>query len=357
MRGRLKEKNKMKKFLSMLVAVMMIFVIVSCGQTGGTSGNSGSSANGNSDISESVTKVSKTFSMGVVNGAPALAVANIAGGFDFSDEKNDVKTNVNVEKDAPAVIAGLTNRTYDMAILPLNVASKLYNAGKLGVKLVSVNIFSVLHVLTKGEYNNLNDMKGKVVYTVGAGGTPEVALKNILTANGIKFADGDEAADSETVYINAVSEAQLVMVALKKGEADFAILGEPVVSQAMAKTGAKIAFSVEDEWKKAHPGVGFVQAGLIVKSSVLDNYGGYVDALMEKMGENNAYINEHIETVSDELKLINATLPKLSAETLARCLIGADKASFRRVDIEAFFKALNPADYGGKLPSDDFYAR
>ena len=73
----------MKKFLSMLVAAMMIFVIVSCGQAGGTSGNSGSSANGNSDISESVTKVSKTFSMGVVNGAPALAVANIAGGFDF----------------------------------------------------------------------------------------------------------------------------------------------------------------------------------------------------------------------------------------------------------------------------------
>ena len=336
---------------------MMIFVIVSCGQTGGTSGNSGSSANGNSETSQSVIKASATLSMGVVNGAPALAVANIAGGFDFSDEKNDVKTNVNVEKDAPAVIAGLTNGTYDMAILPLNVASKLYNAGKLGVKLVSVNIFSVLHVLTKGEYSDLNDMKGKVVYTVGAGGTPEVALKNILTANGIKFADGDEAADSETVYINAVSEAQLVMVALNKGEANFAILGEPVVSQAMANTGAKIAFSVEDEWKKAHPGVGFVQAGLIVKSAVLDNYGGYVDALMEKMGENNAYVNEHVETVSDELKLINATLPKLSAETLARCLIGADKASFRRADIEAFLKALNPADYGGKLPSDDFYAR
>ena len=336
---------------------MMIFVIVSCGKTGGTSGNSGSSANGNSETSQSVTKTSATLSMGVVNGAPALAVANIAGGFDFSDEKNDVKTNVNVEKDAPAVLAGLTNGTYDMAILPLNLASQLYNAGKLGVKLVSVNIFSVLHVLTKGEYNNLNDMKGKVVYTVGAGGTPEVALKNILTANGIKFADGDKATDSETVYINAVAEAQLVMFALKKGEADFAILGEPVVSQAMAKTGAKIAFSVEDEWKKAHPGVGFVQAGLIVKSAVLDNYGGYVDALMEKMGENNAYINEHVETVSDELKLINATLPKLSAETLDRCLIGADKASFRRADIEAFLKALNPADYGGKLPSDDFYAR
>ena len=336
---------------------MMIFVIVSCGKTGGTSGNSGSSANGNSETSQSVTKTSATLSMGVVNGAPALAVANIAGGFDFSDEKNDVKTNVNVEKDAPAVLAGLTNGTYDMAILPLNLASQLYNAGKLGVKLVSVNIFSVLHVLTKGEYNNLNDMKGKVVYTVGAGGTPEVALKNILTANGIKFADGDKATDSETVYINAVAEAQLVMFALKKGEADFAILGEPVVSQAMAKTGAKIAFSVEDEWKKAHPGVGFVQAGLIVKSAVLDNYGGYVDALMEKMGENNAYINEHVETVSDELKLINATLPKLSAETLDRCLIGADKASVRRADIEAFLKALNPAEYGGKLPSDDFYAR
>lgn len=347
----------MKKILSLLVAVLMIFAVASCGQTGGTSGNSESKANGNSNVSESVAKTSKTLSMGVVNGAPALAVANIAGGFDFSDEKNEVKTNVNVEKDALAVIAGLTNETYDMAILPVNVAAKLYNAGKLGVKLVSVNIFSVLHVLTKVEYKSLDDMKGKVVYTVGAGGTPEVALKNILTANGIKFADGDDATDPETVYINAVAEAQLVIAALKKNETDFAILGEPVVSQAMTNTGAKIAFSVEDEWKKAHPGVGFVQAGLIVKSSVLDNFGGYIDALIEKMGENNAYINEHVETVSDELKTVNATLPKLSAETLSRCLIGADKASMRRADIEAFLKALNPSDYGGKLPADDFYAR
>ncbi len=309
-------------------------------------------------------KTEKTFRMGVVNGAPALAVANIAGGFDYSDEISEVKTGVEVQKEAQAVIAGLTNGTYDMAILPLNVASKLYNAGKLGVKLVSVNIFSVLYVVTKGNYSTLDDLKGKVVYSVGIGGTPEVVFKNILTANGIKYESYETVADDEkandTVYFNAVSDAKLVMAALKNGDADFALLGEPVVSQAMANAGdggAHIAFGLEDEWKKVHPEVGFVQAGLIVKSTVLEGFGGYVDALLAEMGKNAEYLKANAEKAVADLNGIGATLPALGEETLKRCLIGADKASERKADIEAFLSALSPSEYGGKLPGDDFYAK
>ena len=350
----------MKKLLSVILAVMLAFALVSCGAGESVASDSvgDSSSVGSNDY---LIKIEKTLNMGVVNGAPALAVANIAGGFDYSAEKTEVKTNVNVEKDAPSVIAGLTNGSYDMAILPLNVAAKLYNADKLGVKLVSVNIFSVLYVITTGEYTDLNDLKGKTVYSVGLGGTPDVAFKSILESNGIAYANADEVADgeknSETVYFNGVSQAAQVIAALKTGEADFAILGEPVVTQAMANTGAKIAFSIEDEWKKAHPGVGFVQAGLIVKSTVLDSFGGYIDALLAKMGENAAYLKANADKAHSDLAAIGAALPALTEATLSRCLIGADKATERKADIEAFLSVLKPEEYGGKLPASDFYAR
>lgn len=347
----------MKKFLALILTAIMVFAITACG-AGESVPNESSGVSGSN---QTVEKTEKTFRMGVVNGAPALAVANIAGGFDYSDEANEVKTGVEVQKEAQAVIAGLTNGTYDMAILPLNVASKLYNAGKLGVKLVSVNIFSVLYVITKGEYNSLDDLKGKVVYSVGIGGTPEVVFKNILTANGIKYESDETVADKDrkgdTVYFNAVSDAKLVMAALKNDEAHFALLGEPVVSQAMANTGAHIAFGLEDEWKKVHPEVGFVQAGLIVKSTVLEGFGGYVDALLAEMGKNAEYLKANAEKAVADLNEIGATLPALGEETLKRCLIGADKASERKADVEAFLSALSPADYGGKLPGSDFYAK
>lgn len=346
----------MKKFLAFILTAIMIFAIAACGTSESVSGEP-SSVSGSD---QTVEKTEKMFKMGVVNGAPALAVANIAGGFDYSDETSEVKTGVEVQKDAPSVVAGLTNGTYDMAILPLNLASKLYNAGKLGVKLVSVNIFSVLYVITKGDYSTLDDLKGKVVYSVGIGGTPEVVFKNILTANGIKYEDeavADDEKANDTVYFNVVSDAKLVMAALKNDEADFALLGEPVVSQAMANTGAHIAFGLEDEWKKVHPDVGFVQAGLIVKSTVLESFGGYVDALLTEMAKNAEYLKANAEKAVADLNEIGATLPALGEETLKRCLIGADKASERKADIVAFLSALSPADYGGKLPDDDFYAK
>lgn len=334
----------MKKLLSVFLAIVMLFAVVACG--------SDDSANSSS----APEKVEKTFGMGVVNGAPALAVANLTGGFDFSDETSDIKTDVHVEKDAPSVISGLTNGTYDMAIMPLNVAVKLYNAGQLGVKLVSVNIFSVLHMITTDEYSSLDDLKGKVVYSVGAGGTPEVVFKNILKENNIEFEDGATAKDTQKVYFNAITEAANVIAALKTGEAKFALLGEPVVTQAMAKTGAKIAFSLEDEWKKVHPGVGFVQAGLIVKESVLAE-NAYLDALLKKMTENKTYLTANADKAVEDLKAIGATLPALSEATLSRCNIGAESAKARKADIEAFLAVLTPSEYGGKLPAEDFYAK
>lgn len=339
----------MKKLLSVILAIIMVFAVTSCGST---------PQSGSDSETGGASKTEKSFGLGVVNGAPALAVANIASGFDFSNQTNEITTNVKVENEADAVVAGLTNGTFDMAILPVNLAAKLYNANQLGVKLASINIFSVLYVLTKGEYSTLNDLKGKTVYSVGAGGTPEITFKNILEKNNIKYADLSESETKadDTVYFTAAAK-NVVVQAIQNGEADFALLGEPVATQIMDQTGAKIAFSIEDEWKKVHPEVGFIQAGLLVKNDISENYGDYLDALMQKMAGNKEYINANPEKSVADLKLIGATLPALNAETLSRCKIGADSAKSRQADVEAFLSVLPAQMYGGKLPDAAFYVR
>ncbi|MBO4262715.1 MAG: hypothetical protein J5903_02905, partial [Clostridia bacterium] len=89
-----------------------------------------------------------TFTIGVVDGAPSLAVTNIINGFVFTDGDVTIKTEVSLRGGAEDIKSGLINGDFDMAIAPLNMASSLYNAkGELGIRLLSVNIFGCLYLI------------------------------------------------------------------------------------------------------------------------------------------------------------------------------------------------------------------
>ena len=88
------------------------------------------------------------FKIGVVDGAPSLAVANILDGFSFADGETSVSVSVELVGGADAIRAGLLSGDFDMAIAPLNLASALYNAKpEKGINLLSVNIFGCLYLI------------------------------------------------------------------------------------------------------------------------------------------------------------------------------------------------------------------
>lgn len=349
----------MKKLLSIFLAVIMIFVVVSCNNSESASDKTSNSASESvsTENSESVTLQNKTFKIGVVDGAPSLVVANLCDGFNYSDDKYNYSTEIEITNTPQNIIAGFANKTYDMAIVPLNLAATAYNKN-LGVKLATVNIFGVLYMVGREEIADLNKLKGEVVYSVGAGGTPEIVFKHILTANNIKYEDGmPDTPKADTVYINTVSAASEAIAALQTKEANYAILGEPVVTQAIKSTGTVVALDLQKEFSKIHNGVRFVQAGLVVKNEVAES-GEYLNKLIEKMSGNKDYLYTEKDNVIAKLQSKGSQLKvALTKETLDRCLIGVKSAKGLKTEIEAFLTLLDAKNYGGKIPDENFYLK
>ena len=350
----------MKKLLSIFLAVIMLFAVASCNQSSESTSekpSNSASESVSSENSESVTLQNKTFKIGIVDGAPSLVVANLCDGFNYSDDKYNYSTEIEITNTPQSIIAGFANNSYDMAIVPLNLAATAYNKN-LGVKLATVNIFGVLYMVGREEITDLSKLKGEVVYSVGAGGTPEIVFKHILTANNVKFEDGiPDTLDKDTVYINTVSAASEAIAALKTKKANYAILGEPVVTQAIANTGTVVALDLQKEFSKIHNGVKFVQAGLVVKNEVAES-GEYLNKLIEKMSDNKDYLYAEKDNVIAKLQSKGSQLKvALTKETLDRCLIGVESAKDLKTGIEAFLSLLEAKNYGGKIPDENFYLK
>ncbi len=94
--------------------------------------------------------------------------------------------NVTMYGTADEITAGIANKTIDIANVPCNLASVLYNKTEGGIKLLDINTLGVLYVVETGEsIQSVEDLKGKTIYSTGKGTTPEFALNYILRENGI----------------------------------------------------------------------------------------------------------------------------------------------------------------------------
>ena len=71
----------------------------------------------------------------------------------------------------PAIIQG----NVDIACVPANLASVLYNKTEGGVKVLAVNTLGVLYIVENGEPTiaEISDLKGRTIYASGKGATPE----------------------------------------------------------------------------------------------------------------------------------------------------------------------------------------
>ena len=75
---------------------------------------------------------------------------------------------------------------FEIAAVPVNLASVLYNKTEGKVKVAAVNTLGVLYVLENGNtINSVADLKGKTIYATGQGANPEYTLRYILEKNNI----------------------------------------------------------------------------------------------------------------------------------------------------------------------------
>ncbi len=285
------------------------------------------------------------------DGAPGVVVSKIAS--DGNIGRRSVTTNI--VSGASEIKINVANGNADMAVMPLNLAAQLYNAGT-EIQLVSVNIFGSLYMVGKEQINGLNDLVGEVVYNIGQGGTPDLTFKYILEQSGIEFVLSETPVEGK-VALHYVAAASDLMPLFITGAAKFGIMGEPAVTLCNNKTGTQTVLNVQEEWKRV-TGESYTQAGFVVKKALAEDI-AFMTKLNATLSENNVWCKDNAASLKAILTGKGSTIAlEYTPELIDRCNVGYVSAGDAKADIEQYFNVLmgfKPALIGGKLPDDGFY--
>lgn len=218
------------------------------------------------------------------DGAPALAVSGMAGQeFNYSE---------GVSVSAEVVSAGeIATRaaTADMAIVPANVAAKLFNEGN-DIKVIATVTHGNLYMVGLAdtpEVTDLTQLEGQIVASIGQNSVPDSLFKAMLTKAGVEYVvAGDPAsvtAAEGKVTLVYGADGSAVIPLVVTGKAAYGIIGEPAVSTGAKNKGLTEKASLQELWNEANNTTGgYSQAVLIMKSSLAEDT-AFVNALLERL--------------------------------------------------------------------------
>lgn len=302
------------------------------------------------------------YTLVVPDGAPALAAVNLIDEID----KNGAFAKLGKVEIVQSSAISARALEADFAVVPANLAANLYNKGQ-DIKLLATVTQGNLYVLgVNSEVKELSDLVGKRVFSIGQGSVPDYIFQTLLKNEGIVYEQGEEPVAGKVV-ITYVDDGSGVMSQLaaanKNGKEAIGVIAEPAASKAFVNAGAVELFDLQQLWKEytGSETLGYPQAVLIGKTSVVESDAAFVSALLGKMAENGTFIIENSDKVSEILVKAypETTLnTSFSAETLARCNCKLVKIADAKDDYVAMLEAINainPQAIGGKLPADGLY--
>ena len=258
-----------------------------------------------------------------------------------------------VEATADAITPALIRGDLDIALVPANLASVLYNKTEGALQVVAINTLGVLYVLENGEtIKSVADLKGKTIYSTGQGTTPEFALNYILQKNGL-----DPAKD---VTIEFKSEAAEVASAMLADAAAVAVLPQPYVTAVlMQNEGVRVALSLTDEWDKVGEGSALVTGVAVVRKEFADANPDAVKAFLTEYAASTAYVNANPAEASAWIEQLGIVAKAAIAEkAIPACNIVCITGDEMKTKLSGYLSALyeqNSESVGGTLPGEDFY--
>lgn len=337
------------KVIKLLVAVLITACLFSASAC-----NFSDEEESSSDSGSGVTP-KKEYVFVMPDGAPVLAAVNLMKNYpEIGGHK--MKYMIVPASNIGPEFAG----NADIAVMPSNAAAKLYNKG-IPLNLLSVNIYGVLYMVgTKdGVITDLNALKGHVVYNIGEGKTPDLLLKYFLKEAGTEYAAGEEPIEGKVVLAYKESAAE-VLGLLKKGVAEYGVLGQPVVSKALkVAENIKVVFDFQSAWKNITGRDSYPQAGVVVKKAAAADK-AFIAALYEALHNNKEYSLNHADEIKGVLADFGSTLKDFDfkAEIVSACNLDCKKAIDEKEGLTDYFNKIAAFDktfIGGKLPDDGFY--
>mgnify|MGYP002442598856 CR=1 FL=1 len=298
--------------------------------------------------------------MGAVLAAvsPAVVVPRMVKLMDDSDNGDTGANHYNFtiaaspDEITPQIVQG----NVDIAAVPANLASVLYNKEGVDVSVLAVNTLGVLYIVENGDsVQSVADLKGKTIYASGKGATPEYALNYMLTANGID--------PEKDVTIEYKSEHSECVAALAANEDAVAMLPQPFVTVAMTQNeNIRVALDLTEEWEKAS-GDGDTKAALITgvviaRNDFIEAHPDAVETFLQQYEASVNYVNDNVADAAVLVGNYDIVAAQVAEKAIPECNITFIAGNDMKAKLSSYLGILfeqNPAAVGGALPNDDFY--
>lgn len=319
------KKNLMKRIVAMITAAVMLFSLAAF-----------AACSKKQDDTE--------IRIAALKGPTGMGMVKLA------DKQNYPNYTVSIEASPDALNPRIISSEVDVAAVPVNLASVLYNKLDGDISVLAVSTLGVLYVVEAGsEVNSVADLAGKTVYATGQGATPEYILNYLLDKNGV----------AGSVEVNYVGEHAALATMLANGSAEIGTLPEPNVTSTLAgNDNLRIALNLTEEWNKVCS-TELVQGVVIARKSFVNEHPEAIEQFLREYEKSSAFVNENIDEAAK--LIVDAGIlgnVEIAKKAIPNCNISFSKGEAMHKAVEGMLTVLfeaNPKSIGGKLPDKDFY--
>lgn len=323
-----------------------------------TEGNSAEEAEGSSEAQEDTQAESSedgetVIRVGGLKGPTTMGLVKLMEDAENGEAQNNYEfTMVTAADELTAMVAG---NQVDIALLPANVASVLYNRTDKQVSVVDINTLGVLYLVSGDtSITSIDQLAGKTVYLTGKGTTPEYAFNYILSASGLT---------AEDVTLDFRSEATEVAAILAENPDAIGLLPQPFVTVALSQNDSlSIIMDLTEEWDKLQAedsGSRLVTGVTIVSNEFLAEHPDLVNTFLEEHEASALYTDNHPAEAAELIAAAGIVAQAPIAEKALpycniTCITGEDMKGALSGYLEVLYEQ-NPESVGGTLPDDAFY--
>ena len=255
---------------------------------------------------------------------------------------------------ADELVGKIANGDLDIALVPANVASVLYNKTQGNVTVLDINTLGVLYVVASDDsITSMADLKGRSIYMTGKGTTPEYVMNYLLKGNGLSTSDVD---------LQFKSEATEVASLLKEDSSAIGVLPQPFATAACIQNpDLKTVLELTEQWNLLNKDTGsmLVTGVTLVRSDFLRENQAPVAEFLEEHAQSALFATEHVEEAA-ELIAAQGIVEKapIAQKALPYCNIVCLTGQEMKDALSGYLSTLmeqDPKSIGGQLPGDDFY--
>ncbi|MBQ7320655.1 MAG: ABC transporter substrate-binding protein [Clostridia bacterium] len=340
-------KHTLTRTLTLVLAILLCLPLVACGASADTKETTAS------DAAQQEVTLDKELKIDimVLSGTTGVGIAPL-----MNDVKNGnaaLNYNIEVASSADLINPGLIQGEVEIAALPTNVASVLYNKTGGKIMVAAVNTKGVLYLLENGEtVKSFADLKGKTVYLPGQGSNPEYIFRYLAEKNGL------EIGKDVTVDYTYGSPDELA-TAITTGLVSLAVLPEPKVTAIKSQNAAvRSALDFTAEWNRVSDGE-LVQGCIVVQKSFAEEHPAELAQFLKDYEASIQFVNTNIEEASTMIEaagiIPKAPLAKKALPACNICFISGEEMKASLVSFYQVLFGMAPASVGGALPDDGIY--